>query len=290
MSPASETRPNLAQAQRRLSLLRGAACYAEFALLAGTWTTTGIEASLDGKGVGTQRGAISGEGTRKYARYLLGAIPSEKTLNTISTKYPNTALRIWAVHPIGQLLTDGELSVDAVLRLLEMLPAGVARSRVWDEPPEALARNSFRREVPDDIDTINALADLRTADAFLALLGRHRLRRLIGQTEFDDLYEFALMDCFGAAVGSSPHLCLAKHVLVAAFADYLEWPFGGSQMQPAITASDDGGREKYWDDVACQIDKARLEAEFCGTSMPPKKYIEGFKRLRHPSHHARPLT
>ncbi|SDX70717.1 hypothetical protein [Lysobacter enzymogenes] len=290
MSPASETRPSPALAQHRLSLLRGAACYAELALLAGTWTTTGIEASLDGKGVGTQRGATSGEGTRKYARYLLGAIPSEKTINAISKKHGNTALRFWTVHPIGQLLTDGDISVDTVLRLLEMLPAGIARSRVWDESPEALARSSFRREVPDDTDTIDSLADLRTTDAFLALLGRHRLRRLMGQTEFDDVYEFALMGCFAAVVGSCPHLCLAKHVLVPAFADYLEWPFGDSPTQRPIADLDDGSRAEYWDDVAHQIDRARMEAELRGISMPSKKYIEDLKHVRPRRQHTRPVT
>ncbi|QWP77220.1 hypothetical protein J5226_02105 [Lysobacter sp. K5869] len=290
MSPASETRPSPAQAQYRLSLLRGAACYAEFALLAKTWTTTGIEASLDGKGVGTQRGATSGEGTRKYARYLVGAIPSEKTINAISKKHGNTALRFWAAHPIGQLLTDGDLSADTVLRLLEMLPAGIARSRVWDESPEALARSSFRREVPDDIDTINALADLRTTDAFLALLGRHRLRRLMGQTELDDVYEFALMDCFAAVVGNSPHLCLTKHVLVPVFADYLEWPFGEVATQRSIAGLDDGSRAEYWDDVARKIDRARMEAELRGISMPPKKYIEDFKHVRPRRHHTRSVA
>ncbi|MFK3648013.1 hypothetical protein ACI2IY_06185 [Lysobacter enzymogenes] len=290
MSPASETRPSPVQAQYRLSLLRGAACYAEFALLAGTWTTTGIEASLDGKGVGTQRRAISGEGTRKYARYLTGGIPSEKTINAISAKYPKTALRFWAAHPIGQLLTDGDLTADAVLRLLETLAAGVARSRVWDESPELLARSSFRREVPDDIDTINALADLRTPDALLALLGRHRLRRLMGQTEFDDIYEFALMDCFAAVVGNCPHLCLAKHVLVPVFADYLEWPFGEAPTQHSLADRDGGSRAEYWDDVVHQIDRARMEAELRGIPMPPKKYIEDFKNVRHRRHHTRPVA
>lgn len=280
MTSSGETSPARAKAQHRLSVLRGAACYAEFALLAGTWTTTGIEASLDGKGVGT-RDATSGEGTRKYARYLKGSIPSDKTLSAISAKYPTTLLRFWAIHPIGQLLTDSDLSVDSVLRLLELLPVGPARQLVWVESPGVLAQTSFRREVPDDEETIAALADLRTTDALLALLGRHRLRRLVGQTEYDDVYEFALMDCFGDVVGGDPHLCLAKHVLIRAFADYLEWPCGSRTDQQPATDFDDGSRLRYWEEVAHQIDSARMQAELLGTSMPPKKYIDGFKGLQH---------
>lgn len=279
MTPASETRPSRDQAQQRLSLLRGAACYAEFALLAGTWTTTGIEASLDSKGVGTQRGASGGDGTRKYARYLTGTVPSEKTLRTISIKHPGTSLRLWAVHPIGQLLTDSDLSVDSVLHLMKMLPTGAARQLVWVESSES----SFRREVPDDVECIDTLASLRTTDALLALLGRHRLRRLMGQIEFDDVYEFALMDCFGEIVGSDPHLCLAKHVLIPTFADYLEWPCGGSSEQLHTAEFDDRDRTRYWEGVSRQIDRAQKEAEFRGASMPPRGYIERFRDFTVPT-------
>ena len=195
-------------------------------------------------------------------------------IESFTKKHPSTCLRFWAIHPIAILLTDSSLKTEVVIDLLDMVPFGTERQLIWDESQATISTLGRRREYPIDEETIKELADIGTTNAFLALLGRHRLHKLIGQFEFDDLYEFALMDCFAKVVGSDPHLCIAQNTLVTTFADYLQWPPGCGPEY--LSGFDFGSTEnkQYWAEVALQIRRSWKLAEADGVLMPPDNYVE----------------
>lgn len=268
--PGSDRPPTPELAVHRLRVMRGAAFYAELAAQTGTWSARGIELALDGKGVLTKGAPSRGESVNKYSRYLKGTVP-KGTFRTACEKYPDSEFEYWARHPIGQLLTRADLAAGEVVAMLEQIPGGVARQLIWDENAGSRPHGS-RREVPDRPENIQALAELRTTDALLALLARRRLRRMMGQTEHEDVYEFAIMDCFADVVGSQPHLCLAQHVIVPTFADYLEWP--PDAMGNAGERSISPAQIEYWASVTIDIDRARNASQVRGVKMPPSDYID----------------
>ncbi|MGH8052243.1 MAG: hypothetical protein ACREPB_16405 [Arenimonas sp.] len=262
---ASSHAPTEAVSARRLQLLRSAACYAEYACLAGTWTPGGIERELDNKG---NPGTQTKQGTSRYRQYLEnGTHPKPNTVKAFAKRLMGehvieTQLLYWAIHPIGILLTSTTLTNDEILDFLDALPTGIgsARSLLWDES-DIVIRTGFRFEIPDDEENIEALVNLKSTEGFLALLGRLRLRQLQGQLDYVDLYENALVDCFAEVVASDPHLCLAKDAMLITFANFLDWQCGWNQ--PAKTEAnmivDEG--EEFWQDIFHQIGLAQQQAK-----------------------------
>ena len=270
-------RPTPELAQQRLDLLRGAACYAELATLAGTWSAATIESTLDDRSVGSREISSKDDRTNKYVRYLKGAVPNEKTIVSVLAKYPESNLRLWKAHPIGLLLTNGSLDSNAVIDLLELVPHGPERQLLWDESAETLASLGRRREYPIDEETIGDLSDIGTTNAFLALLGRRRLHNLIGQFELDDFYEVAMMDCFAKVVGSDPHLRITQHILVPAFSDYLQWPPGCGDEYVSGFDFKSMESKRYWKGVNRKITKLQKAAVAAGILMPPGNHVERMK-------------
>lgn len=241
--------------------------------MAGSWTPNGIELALDGKGPSPRHSdSDRPDGTNKYAPYLKGALPGQKTLDSAVAQFPSSKLLEWVLHPIGLLLTDTTLTQDQVVALLDTLPAGAARACIWDESLSKVA-GSHRREVPDAEENVEFLARLGSCQGFLALLGRLRLRQLQHQTEHNGLYEDALLDCLSDVVTSDPHLFLAKPLILVCIADFLDWMCGwrdpnmegGSALRPDL-----------WGDILLRIDAAEREARLRGLNLPPSRYVQRF--------------
>ncbi len=179
-----------------------------------------MEAQIEGKGASTKLVERDHKGTSKYARYTKGVRPRKETHSAVEKKYPESNLRYWYYHPIGVLLLSPELSYEQIITALEWLPRGEARRLIWDE------RRPSRWEVPDSEEHAAKLAALQSIDGLTAIVGRIRLRFLLGQTEDVDLYEAALLDCFPEVVARSVHLSIARYSLMQALSDFLNWQCG----------------------------------------------------------------
>jgi hypothetical protein len=205
-----------------------------------------MEAKIEGKGTSTKLVAHKSGGTSKYSRYLKGAVPRKKTLNAVKAKYDGengnlkSNLLYWAYHPIAIFLLEEKLSCEQIIRTLEWLPEGDARKLIWDE------HGIQRREIPDSAELADALAALQSIEGLTAILGKLRLRYLIGQTEDLDLYETALLDCFPEVLARSTHLSIARYSLMQALADFLDWQCGWVLVgrQAEVTLED--RTEEFW--------------------------------------------
>lgn len=183
-----------------------------------------MEAQIEGKGVSTKLIERDRKGTSKYSRYAKGVRPRKETHDAVEKKYPGSNLRYWHFHPIGVLLLIPDLSYDQIITALEWLPKGEARGLIWDE------RQPSRWEVPDSEEHATELAALQSIDGLTAILGRIRLRFLLGQTEDVDLYETALLDCFPEVTAHSVHLSIARYSLMQALSDFLNWQCGWAEI------------------------------------------------------------
>lgn len=201
-------------------------------------------------------------------------MPRQKTLNSAVAQFRSSKLLEWVHHPIGLLLTDTTLTQDQVVALLDTLPAGAARACIWDESLSQVA-GSHLREIPDAEENIEFLARLGSTHGFLALLGRLRLRlrQLQHQTEHNDLYEDALLDCLSDVVTSDPHLFLAKPLILVCIADFLDWTCGWRYPN-----TEDGSalRPHLWGDILLRIDAAERDARLRGLNLPPSRYVQRF--------------
>lgn len=223
----------------RLRLIRSAACYAELALLAGTWGPATMEARVENKGVHINHVA---DRTSKYSRYRKGVVPRKETFDALTeNEYSVVSLRYWTNHPIGVLLLSPKLSHEQILIILESLPEGEARQLLWDE------HGGARREVPDSEELIDELVALQSIDGLIAILGRLRIRTLLGQTEDIDLYETALLDCFPEVVARSVHLSIARYSLMQALSDFLDWQCGWAEIRRKVDGkSNSVDTGKFW--------------------------------------------
>ena len=193
-------------------------------MLTGTWVPTAMEALIEGKGVSTKLIERKCQTTSKNSRYARGVRPRTETREAVKKKYKQSQLPYWHFHPIGVFLLIPELSYEEIIAALEFLPHSEARRMIWDE------NRSPRWEVPDSEEHAADLAALQSIDGLTAILGRIRLRFLLGQTEEVDVYETALLDCFPEVVAHSVHLSIARYSLMQALSDFLNWQCGWAEI------------------------------------------------------------
>lgn len=255
----------------RLRLLRAAACYTELAGLSGTWNAAGIEAAIENKGVSTKREERAAQGTHKYRRYRDGAPPRLETLEIVEQKYPKTSLRYWTYHPVGVLLLSPELSQKQIVDAIEHLPDGEARRMMW------AARGKTRVEIPDSEELIDELVSLQSVDGLVVILGRLRLRMLLGQTDDIDLYEHGVLDCFPEVVGRNAHLSVARHPLMQALSDFLCWQCNWAGPHEALDAT--GGASVRTGDFWPLL-WSRLEKAASNTQLAQRPDLKQLARVR----------
>ena len=217
-----------------LKELRSAACYAELAVQAGTWDPNEIETKVFDRsykktGPGKRRGT--------FYKAMNGTVLQPRFLPKITEVFPSTRIRWWRDHPLAEILCNGGLEQDGVLKALGACPAGDEREHMWDESCVGmLSWERFRVEVPDSYGTIGTLAQIGTVESLLVLIGRMRLAQLRGRSELDMAYECAVWQTLPTCVARSPHLLLGSEALLAALDGFLSWsPFSDSRFVGKIT-------------------------------------------------------
>lgn len=212
-----------------LQALRSAACYAELAVLTGSWDPNDIEARVFGRNY-----TKSGPGKRRATFYkaMNGTVVQPRYLPEIESVFPGTRIRWWRAHPLGEILCNAALEQDGVLKALGMCPGGEERQLMWDERyVGAMSWEPLRIEVPDSIEAIEALVKIGSVESLLVLMGRMRLAQLRGRSELDMAYECAVWKTLPMCVARSPHLLLGCDALLAALDGFLSWsPFSDSRL------------------------------------------------------------
>lgn len=207
-----------------LQALRSAACYAELALRSGSWDPNTIEQNVFGR-IYKETGPKKRRGT--FYKAMDGTVVQPRYLPDIEAAFPGTRIRWWRDNPLAEVLCNGSLEQDGVLKALRTCPAGDERQHMWDENfVGMLSWERFRVEVPDSHETIASLAQMGSVESLLVLIGRMRLAQLRGQSELDMSYECAVWQALPTCVAQSPHLLLGSEALLAALDGFLSWsPF-----------------------------------------------------------------
>jgi len=210
--------------------LRSAACYAELALQSGSWDPNTIEEKIFSRSY-KETGPKKRRGT--FYKAMNGTVVQPRYLSRIEEVYPATRIRWWREHPLAEILCNGSLQQDGVLKAIATCPAGQERQLMWDEDYVGmLSWERFRVEIPDSVETIASLARIGSVESLLVLLGRMRLSQLRGGgTCLDMEYECAVWQVLPTCVARSPHLYLGHEALLAALDRFLSWsPFSDSRF------------------------------------------------------------
>lgn len=212
-----------------LKELRSAACYAELAVHAGTWDPNEIETKVFDR---SYKKAGPGKRRGTFYKAMNGTVLQPRFLPKITEAFPSTRIRWWRDHPLAEILCNGSLEQDGVLKALGTCPAGDERQHMWDESCVGmLSWERFRVEIPDSHETIASLAQIGSVESLLMLIGRMRLAQLRGRSEFDMAYECAVWHTLPTCVAQSPHLLLGSEALLAALDGFLSWsPFSDSRF------------------------------------------------------------
>lgn len=249
-----------------LQALRSAACYAELAILSGSWDPNDIETKIFDRSY-----KKTGPGKRRATFYkaMNGTVVQPRYLPEIESVFPGTRIRWWRAHPLGEILCNADLEQDGVLKALGTCPAGEERQLMWDESSVGMMSwERFRIEVPDSVETIDALVEIGSVESLLVLIGRMRLAQLRGRSEFDMTYERAIWKTLPTCVARSPHLMLGSEALLAALDGFLSWsPFSDSRFLGLI-----------WDKQAVELRNSfdsRLAHEMkrLGVQAPPAEHL-----------------
>lgn len=226
-----------------------------------------MEAAIENKGVSTKRSERAAEGTNKYRKFRDGALPRSETIKIVEAKYPQSLLRYWAHHPLGALLLRPKLTHSQIIDSIEYLPDGEARRMMW------VPRSKTHTVIPDSEELLDELVSLQSIDGLIVILGRLRLRLLLGQTEHIDLYEHRVIDCFPEVLASSLHLSIARHALMQALSDFLDWQCGWAEARRGsnkkVSAS---GIGRLWPSLWRRFEDAPQKA-------PTKSNIELYPQL-----------
>lgn len=216
-----------------LQALRSAACYAELAILSGSWNPNDIESKVFDRSY-EKTGPEKRRGT--FYKAMNGTVVQPRYLPDIERVFPSTRIRWWRAHPLAEILCNAALEQDGVLKALGTCPPGSERQLMWDENYVGmLSWERFRVEVPDSVGTIDALVQIASVESLLILLGRMRLAQLRGRSELDTAYECAVWKLLPTCVARSPHLHLGTEALLAALDGFLSWsPFSDSRFLEQI--------------------------------------------------------
>lgn len=249
-----------------LQALRSAACYAELAVMSGSWDPNDIETKVFDRSY-----KKSGPGKRRATFYkaMNGTVVQPRYLPAIESVFPGTRIRWWRAHPLGEILCNAALEQDGVLKALGTCPAGEERQLMWDEKSVGMMSSErFRIEVPDSVETIDALVGIGSVESLLVLIGRMRLAQLRGRSELDMTYERAVWKALPTCVARSPHLLLGSEALLAALDGFLSWsPFSDSRFIGQI-----------WDKRAVDLrhsfdSRLAHELKRIGVQAPPAEHL-----------------
>ncbi len=212
-----------------LQALRSAACYAELALRSGSWDPNTIEEKVFDR---TYKKAGPAKRRGTFYKAMDGTVVQPRYLPDIEAAFPGTRIRWWRDNPLAEVLCNGSLEQDGVLKALGTCPAGDERQHMWDENfVGMLSWERFRVEVPDSQENIASLVQIGSSESLLVLLGRMRLAQLRGRAELDISYECAVWQTLPTCVARSPHLLLGSQALLAALDGFLSWsPFSDSRF------------------------------------------------------------
>lgn len=255
-----------------LQALRSAACYAELAVLSGSWDPNDIEARIFDRSY-----KKSGPAKRRATFYkaMNGTVVQPRYLTAIESAFPGTRIRWWRAHPLGEILCNAALEQDGVLKALGTCPAGKERQLMWDENTVGMMSwERFRIEVPDSVEMIDALVEIGSVESLLVLLGRMRLAQLRGRSELDMTYERAVWKTLPTCVARSPHLLLGSDALLAALDGFLSWsPFSDNRFLGQI-----------WDKQAVELRlsfNSRLahEIKHLDVQSPPEEHLSIRRRI-----------
>ncbi|MBK9494699.1 MAG: hypothetical protein IPO08_09160 [Xanthomonadales bacterium] len=249
-----------------LQALRSAACYAELAVLSGSWDPNDIEEKVFDRSY-----KKTGPAKRRATFYkaMHGTVVQPRYLPDIESIFLDTRIRWWRAHPLGEILCNAALEQDGVLKALKTCPAGEVRKLMWDEScVGAFSCEQFRVELPDSIETIEALVRIGTVESLLVLVGRMRLAQLRGRSELDSEYEHAVLKTLPTCVARSPHLLLGSEALLAALDGFLSWaPFSDSRFIGL-----------FWDKQAIDLrhsfdSRLAHEIKRLGVQAPPAEHL-----------------
>lgn len=249
-----------------LKELRSAACYAELAVHAGTWDPNDIEAKVFDRSY-KKTGPNRRRGT--FYKAMNGTVIQPRYLPDIESVFPSSRIRWWRAHPLAEILCNASLEQDGVLKALGTCPAGEERQLMWDEKYVGmLSWERFRIEVPDNVETIDALVQIGSVESLLMLVGRMRLAQLRGRSELDMAYECAVWKTLPACVARSPHLLLGSEALLAALDGFLSWsPFSDSRFLGQI------GDKKTFDLRLSFYSRLAHEMEKLNVQSPPAEHL-----------------
>lgn len=252
---------------RLLKALRSAACYAELAELSGSWEPNEMERRIFGRD-------YSGKDYKKrrgtFYSAMEGAAIQPRHIDEVERTYPQTKLRWWRQHPLGEILCNASLEQDGVLRTLRSLPESEEREFMWDEKGVGmLSFERFRIEVADSEEAISALVKIGSVESLLVLVARMRLAQLRGrETSLDFAYERAIWQILPTCLAKSPHLYLGNEALLLALDGFLSWsPFSDARFVRRLVDSS-------IEELRCSL-PSRLACELARLSVqpPPEEHL-----------------
>jgi len=200
----------IAQAER-IERCRSAACFAELAIVFGTSSATELEKRIDGASGKDADGFATYSG--KYRRLITLSKKlsvtrmSDNTIKDIEDKSQGKAkVRRWRDHVLFDLLQEPPISSEAVHQILVQCPPWIRRRIFIDSwlvdptPPVILPR--FRL----DRDTVLAIRNRRTLDAFVALLALAREAEHGSHQQEHSLPAACAREIFPFVIKDYPHL------------------------------------------------------------------------------------
>ena len=200
----------IAQSER-IERCRSAACFIELALTFGTASATDLEKIIDGASGKDEDGFATYSG--KYRRLislskkLAVTRMSDKTVKSVErTSKGRAKVKRWRDHVLFDLLQEPPISSEAVHQILVQCSPWIRRHIFIDSllvdptPPVVLPR------FPLDRDTVLAIRNRRSLDAFVALLALAREAEHGSHQQEHSLTSACAREIFPYIVKDHPHL------------------------------------------------------------------------------------
>lgn len=260
-----------------LELLRSAGCFAEFALLAGTWSTTGIENALDNRGPANRNEIeVRPPGSNVYRRYLDGRVPSHRKIKAIVEKYPRTSLVAWSQHVLGLLICDQHRRMSELFYLAREPDFAeweifLYDSNLGNHPSLKQSEDTSRYQYGTEItDLISLVARIRFGDK-------------------NNEYKFFLMpqlfDVFPRVIARSPHLYLARDVLLSCLREFMRWPIHYESSDPysySLRTREFSFNERFlephWAKLMQEILHEQNISRSHGINLPTEEHVQKYTR------------
>lgn len=180
------------QAQKNgIKLCRGAACYAALAAHFGTDSQAPLEWRVDHRRpYGADNDEVDKSNSNKYLRWRQGkTLPSDGSVQQVYERSGGgVRLDFWRDLPLWELLQRMPLPIPRLHALLESAPTGIRRILFADAAPSETGRYAHAMLEGSEL---RAIRNLRSLDAFMALLCLSRKGEILD----DDVYQYLPAAC-----------------------------------------------------------------------------------------------